>query len=61
MTLLGFDDAVVNDSNCGQVCTTTFRGFDNTSAAFDEYTLSLYAVNSIGTSAAINYPTISKL
>ncbi len=61
MTLLGFGDAVVNDSSCGQVCTTTFRDFGNTSAS-DGYTLSLYAVNSIGNSEAFNYPTtISKL
>ncbi len=56
VTLLGFDDAVVNDSSCGRVCTTTFRNFTNTSAS-DGYTLSLYAGNSIGTSDVINYPT----
>ncbi len=61
VTLLGKGNAVlVKDSSCGQVCTTTFRGFANTSVP-DGYTLSLHAVNPVGSSEAINYPTtISK-
>ncbi len=60
VTLLGFGNAVVNDSSCGQVCTTTFRDFANTSVP-EVYTLSLYAVNPVGSSEAFNYQnTISK-
>ncbi len=56
MTLLGFGDVFVNASSCGKECITTFRKFSNASTS-DEYALSLYTINPLGSSEIIEFPT----
>ncbi len=54
VTLLGCSVVVVNHTSCGEVCITTFQNFSDAS---EEYRVSLFAVNAIGTSEVVEYPT----
>ncbi len=54
VTLLGSSVVAVNHTSCGQVCIVIFQNFSNDS---EEYRVSLYAVNAIGTSEVVEYPT----
>ncbi len=53
VTLLGSSVVAVNHTSCGEVCITRFQNFSN---AFEEYRVSLYAVNAIGSSELVEYP-----
>ncbi len=54
VTLLGSSVVAVNQTSCGEVCNTRFQNFSDDS---EEYRVSLYAVNAIGTSEVVEYPT----
>ncbi|XP_064406052.1 uncharacterized protein LOC135351061 isoform X3 [Halichondria panicea] len=54
VTLLGSGVVAVNPTSCGKVCMTSFQNFSGASV---EYRVLLYAVNSIGTSEVVEYPT----
>ena len=55
VALLGSSVVAVNHTSCGQVCIVSFQNFSD---ATEEYRVSLYAVNAIGTSEVVEYPTI---
>ena len=53
IALLGSSVVAVNDTSCGEVCVTNFQNL----STLEEYRVSLYAVNAVGTSAVMDYPT----
>ncbi len=54
VSLLGSGVVAVNHTSCGEACIVNFQNF---SGASEEYRVSLFAVNDIGESKVIEYPT----